>query len=332
MAAQRTTNHLRILRRATPITLPVRPRRCFATVSDVNDPTTQTSAVSSSPSSQQTSLTVSVTPLEATEPPARTVLTTIYKFPTMEPERFTYYPTSHLNMPLRRDLLHRAIVYEGHSERQGTASSKWRDEVHGSGRKLYQQKGTGKARVGDKKSPIRRGGGVAFGPKPRDFSTELPRKIYDQAWRTALSYRYRQGELVIVNSFNKLPSTTTDYTRQMFDNNGWGKSGGKSLLIAETEAPNSQIWRAMAKDYADGKGPKNGGRIISVDKVDVKNLLETGRIIIEFRALNMILHKHASDLVPTLKSLVKPNIKPSFAEPLEDGEETATPDLSANTA
>ncbi|KAJ9638766.1 54S ribosomal protein yml6, mitochondrial [Coniosporium tulheliwenetii] len=109
---------------------------------------------------------------------AQSVLTTIYRFPTMEPLRYTTYPATHLRLPLRRDLLHRAIVFEGDATRQGTASTKTRYEVHGSNRKIRPQKGTGRARLGDKKSPMLRG------------------VMYDLAWRTALSYRYSRGELV----------------------------------------------------------------------------------------------------------------------------------------
>ena len=124
---------------------------------------------------------------------------TLHDFPSFEPTSFVSYPSTHLLMPLRKDILHRAVIYEGDMTRQGTASTKYRSEVHGSNRKIRPQKGTGSARLGDKKSPMLKGGGVAFGPKPRDFSTELPRKIYDQAWRTALSYRYRKGELILVD-------------------------------------------------------------------------------------------------------------------------------------
>ena len=127
-------------------------------------------------------------------PPVHEVTTTVYSFPEFEPLRFAQYPENHLYLPLRKDILQRAIIFEADNARQGTASTKWRSEVHGSGKKIRPQKGQGMARLGDKKSPMLRGGGVAFGPKPRDFSTKLPRKIYDLAWRTALSYRYRRGE------------------------------------------------------------------------------------------------------------------------------------------
>ena len=160
-------------------------------------------------------------------PPEKNVLATIYDFPSMEPLRFTEYSANHLFLPLRRDLLHRAVIYEADGTRQGTASTKWRSEVHGSGRKMRPQKGSGKARIGDKKSPMLRGGGVTFGPKPRDFSTKLPRKIYDLAWRTALSYRYRRGELVIVQKIEDGHVRGMRWLQEVMEGNRWGKPFGE---------------------------------------------------------------------------------------------------------
>lgn len=131
---------------------------------------------------------------------------TIHAFPSLEPLRLEAWSARHLGLPLRRDMVHSAVVYEADKARQGTASTKTRWEVRGSGRKLYPQKGTGRARVGDKKSPIRRGGGVVFGPHPRDFATGLNRKVYDRAWRMALSHRYRRGELLVVEDAGKMLS------------------------------------------------------------------------------------------------------------------------------
>lgn len=216
-----------------------------------------------------------------------TVHTTIYRFPTMEPLRFETYPSAHLLVPLRRDILHRAIVFEGDATRQGTASTKWRDDVHGSGVKLRPQKGTGRARLGDKKSPMLRGGGVAFGPHPRDFATVLPRKIYDLAWRTALSYRYRRGELIVVEDGAELESGNPKYLRGVFDANGWGNADGRSLVITKDQRKN--LWSAI-----EDAGEQ--GAVKTWTDVDVKNLLEMGRLIVEKSALDLILEHHQSDL------------------------------------
>jgi len=228
-------------------------------------------------------------------PVAAPVLTTIYSFPTMEPMRFEYYPANHLNLPLRRDILHRAVIYEGDATRQGTASTKWRGDVHGSNRKILPQKGTGKARRGDKKSPILRGGGVAFGPHPRDFSTKLPRKMYDLAWRTALSYRYKKGELLIVEDGMEIEYPKTRYIKQVFEDNQWGNPNGRSLLVAASLREN--LFQAL-KDAGED------GRILTEDDVDVKDLLEMGRIIVEKSALDGILREHQSDLVKRVPTAV----------------------------
>ena len=216
------------------------------------------------------------------------VLTTIYDFPSMEPVRFASYSANQLHLPLRRDILHRAVVYEGDMTRQGTASTKWRADVHGSNRKILPQKGTGQARAGDKKSPIRRGGGVAFGPHPRDMSTDLPRKIYDLAWRTALSHRYRKGELIIVgNEMDILEGTKTRAIRNILEGNHWGNADGRSLLV--TQARRERIFDAMEEAGDEG-------RILTMEDVDVKNLLELGKIVIEKSALDWILSRHSTDL------------------------------------
>ncbi|KAL2002322.1 hypothetical protein VTN02DRAFT_193 [Thermoascus thermophilus] len=216
------------------------------------------------------------------------VQATLYSFPSMEPVSFVEYSQKHLLMPLRKDILHRAIVYEGDKTRQGTASTKWRDDVHGSGRKLHPQKGTGQARVGDKKSPIRKGGGVAFGPHPRDFSTGLPRKIYDQAWRIALSYRFKRGQLIIIENKIEIPEDATPWLiKDMFKVNGWGRENGRSTLI--TDVKDDFLFSTVQEVGEHAK-------ILDRADVDVKDLLETGRLIIEKRALDRILAEHSRDL------------------------------------
>ena len=216
------------------------------------------------------------------------VKATTYAFPSMEPLRFVEYPRNHLLMPLRKDILHRAVVYEGDMTRQGTASTKWRDEVHGSHRKLSPQKGTGRARVGSKQSPIRKGGGVAFGPKPRDFASGLPRKIYDQAWRIALSYRYKRGQLIILDNEASVPEDATPHLiTELFKVNRWGGEFGRSTLI--TNRVDEHLFSTVSDVGQHAK-------ILGRKDVDVKDLLETGRLIIEKKALDRLLAQHSRDL------------------------------------
>jgi large subunit ribosomal protein L4 len=96
-------------------------------------------------------------------------------------------------------VVHRALVRQMNNARQGTASSKTRAEVRGGGRKPWRQKGTGRARAGSSRSPLWKGGGVIFGPKPRDYSVKMNRKERRLALRTALQSRVE--DLVIVQDF-----------------------------------------------------------------------------------------------------------------------------------
>lgn len=223
------------------------------------------------------------------------ILTTLHTFPTLEPIKFLSYSPLLLGVPLRKDILHRAVIYEGDRTRQGTASTKWRSEVHGSNRKIRPQKGSGRARLGDKKSPMLRGGGVAFGPKPRDFATDLPRQVYDAAWRGALSYRYRKGELVVVDSLGipeegMEPGKAQYWMHKWMETLGWDRKGKGSVLIThEHSSANESLYQALNKDL------KKQGMVRPADEVDVKNVLSMGRIVIERLALNKILKAHAPE-------------------------------------
>lgn len=104
--------------------------------------------------------------------------------------------------PLRRDLLHRAVVFERDGLRQGTHSALSRSEVSGTGKKAFAQKGRGKARVGSLRAPHFRGGGRAFPVKTRDHSTDLQSKVFFHALRVLLSARYAQNQLIIVDDIN----------------------------------------------------------------------------------------------------------------------------------
>ena len=96
--------------------------------------------------------------------------------------------------------LHRAVVRILAGRRRGTASTKTRGEVAGSRRKPWRQKGTGRARAGSIRSPLWRGGGVVFGPKPRDYSFDLPKKMRRLALRSALSAKLAEGKLIVVDT------------------------------------------------------------------------------------------------------------------------------------
>src|SRR5258706_11613525 len=102
---------------------------------------------------------------------------------------------------VNKALLYEAVRHSQAAARAGTVATKVRGSVAGSGKKLWKQKGTGRARMGSIRSPLWRHGGTTHGPQPRDYSYKLPRKMQLGALRSALSAKLRDGELRVVNEF-----------------------------------------------------------------------------------------------------------------------------------
>uniref|UniRef100_A0A7C3V8U6 Large ribosomal subunit protein uL4 n=1 Tax=Desulfobacca acetoxidans TaxID=60893 RepID=A0A7C3V8U6_9BACT len=98
-------------------------------------------------------------------------------------------------------LLHEVVVWQQACRRKGTASTKTRGEVSGGGRKPWRQKGTGRARAGSTRSPLWRGGGTVFGPKPRSYAYTLPKKVRRAALKMALSSKLANGQLVVLEDY-----------------------------------------------------------------------------------------------------------------------------------
>ncbi len=119
------------------------------------------------------------------------------------------------NLEVKGYLLHDVVRMQRAARRAGTACTKSRSEVRGSGAKPWRQKGTGRARAGSRRSPIWRGGGVAFGPKPRDYSFKLNRKVKKQAVAMAMSARLQEGNLVVLDDFTMDQIKTKDFVTVM---------------------------------------------------------------------------------------------------------------------
>lgn len=103
--------------------------------------------------------------------------------------------------PIKEHLIYEVVRMQMASRRKGTASTKGRSDVRGGGRKPWRQKGTGRARVGTIRSPIWRGGGIVFGPKPRDYSYKIPKKARKAALRSVLSLKVKEDKLLILRDF-----------------------------------------------------------------------------------------------------------------------------------
>jgi large subunit ribosomal protein L4 len=130
--------------------------------------------------------------------------------------------------PVNEALLYEAVRHHLACSRRGTASTKTRHEVAGSGKKLWKQKGTGRARMGSIRSPLWRHGGTVHGPQPHSYAYRLPRKMQLGALKSALSAKLRDGELRVVNEFS-IGEAKTKLMRQALD----GLNATRTVLLVD---------------------------------------------------------------------------------------------------
>ena len=130
---------------------------------------------------------------------------------------------------VNQDLLYESVRHYMAGKRAGTHKVKTRHEVAGSGKKLWKQKGTGRARMGSVRSPLWRHGGTVHGPVPRDYSYKLPRKMQLGALRSALSAKLRDGELKVISAFQ-----LTDHKTKALAQTLATLEAGKKVLVVET--------------------------------------------------------------------------------------------------
>ena len=136
-------------------------------------------------------------------------------------------PEAVFGVPLNEPLIHEAVRSYLANRRAGTSATKTRGDVSGSGRKLWKQKGTGRARIASLRSPLWKGGGNAHGPQPRDWSYNLPKKMRKRAMCSAISERLREGNLVIVSEW----ALEHPKTREFIGTLGTLKLNGKTLIV-----------------------------------------------------------------------------------------------------
>ncbi len=130
-------------------------------------------------------------------------------------------------VPFNEPLIHAAVRNFMANARQGTSATKTRGDVSGAGRKLWKQKGTGRARIASLRSPLWKGGGNVHGPQPRDWSYNLPKKMRQGALRSALSERVREGNVLVVDSWTLEKPKTKEFSASL------GSLGleGKTLIV-----------------------------------------------------------------------------------------------------
>ncbi len=177
-------------------------------------------------------------------------------------------------VPANEALVHEVVVGYQANRRQGTASTKTRAEKSGGGAKPWRQKGTGRARAGSNRSPIWRGGGAAFGPKPRDYRTAVPKRKRQQALKSVLSASLSAGSLLVVDEI-ECAEPKTRLVAQMLNDLGVERKA----LIVITE-PNREIYLAT-RNLAST-------RAVPVSSLNALDVLDAENVVIERQAIEKL--------------------------------------------
>jgi large subunit ribosomal protein L4 len=183
------------------------------------------------------------------------------------------------NAEIKDYLLHDVVRMQLAKRRAGTASTRKRSEVRGGGRKPYRQKGTGRSRAGSIRSPLWKGGGVIFGPTPRDFGFSVPKKVRKQALRMALSARAAEGKLLILNQFQLKEIKTKSFLEIL---NRLGME--KALIVIGGE--NINLERSA--------GNVPGVKVLRVEGLNVYDILNHEHLILVRDAVEKIQERLAS--------------------------------------
>ena len=172
-------------------------------------------------------------------------------------------------------VVHQAIVMQQANERQGTSATKTRGMVRGGGKKPWRQKGTGHARVGSTRSPLWVGGGVTFGPQPRSYKKDMPRKARRLAIRCALSAKVAEGQLVIIDNI-AFDDFKTKRTVEML--NAFEAAENKTLIITNGENENVEL---SARNLRKVTVINNGG-------LNCFDLLHNNKVFLDKNAVEKI--------------------------------------------
>jgi large subunit ribosomal protein L4 len=175
---------------------------------------------------------------------------------------------------VKTDLIWESVVHQNASDRRGTHKTKTRAEVSGTGKKPWKQKGTGRARVGEVRNPLWRKGGTVFGPQPRSYGYELPRKVKAGALRAALAQKARDGALIIVDTLSS-DDSKTKATAEMLRRIG---VSGKALVI--DVQPDDKFSRS-ARNIA-------GVKVVQSSRVTARDVMDTAHVVATKDALEKL--------------------------------------------
>ena len=178
------------------------------------------------------------------------------------------------NIEVNEPVMHDAIVLAQASLRQGTASTKTRSEVSGGGRKPYKQKGTGNARQGSTRSPQWPGGGIVFGPKPRKYDKKQNRKERRLALKSALSAKFQDKELIVVENYN-LDSNKTKAFNEVLGNL---KVNGKAVVVYSDD--NENLFLASRNN--------NKVAVLATDEINVLDIVAANYLVVDESSVKKI--------------------------------------------
>ena len=181
------------------------------------------------------------------------------------------------------DLMHRAVLRQQAHSRQGTASTLTRSEVRGGGRKPYKQKGTGRARQGSVRTPLRPGGGIIFGPKPRSYNLAMNRKERRSALRTALMARIE--DLVVVKDF--ATALTAPKTKEIIEALERLDVSAESKVLIILTNPSDTVQRSVRN--------LETVKLIAADQLNVFDLLHANKLVVGEDALAKIQEVYGDD-------------------------------------
>ncbi len=178
------------------------------------------------------------------------------------------------NIEVNEPVMHDAIVLAQASLRQGTASTKTRSEVSGGGRKPYKQKGTGNARQGSTRSPQWSGGGIVFGPKPRKYDKKQNRKERRLALKSALSAKFQDKELIVVENYN-LDSNKTKAFNEVLGNL---KVNGKAVVVYSDD--NENLFLASRNN--------NKVAVLATNEINVLDIVAADYLVVDESSVKKI--------------------------------------------
>jgi large subunit ribosomal protein L4 len=179
---------------------------------------------------------------------------------------------------IKTDLIHESVVRANAAERRGTHATKSRGMVSGTGKKPWRQKGTGRAQVGEARNPLWRKGGTVFGPQPRSYEYQVPKKVEKGALRAALSQKLRDGEVIVVDALS-VGEIKTKAAAELLKRIGveGGRTGKVLLVDVKPEDKLSLSVRNI-----------DGVRLLPSNRISARDVINTRRVVLTRAAIEKL--------------------------------------------